>query len=209
MAPPVWVQMSTAHLYGDPPVVWCDEDSPPGHGLAPDVGRAWEAAAAAAVSPSQRLVLLRTSFVIGRPNAGGQGALGKLRLLARLGLGGRVASGRQGISWIHEADLNRLFVRALQDAELRGPYVASAPHPVAQAEFMRELRAVSGGLGRLGVALPAFAWMVRIGAPLLLRTDPELALYGRYVVSRRLRERGFEFRFPRLADALRDLSGAR
>ena len=58
---------------------------------------------------------------------------------------------------------------------------------------------------RMPIGLPAFDWMVRIGAPLLMRTDPELALYGRYVVSRRLREEGFEFRFPDLGPALADL----
>ena len=55
------------------------------------------------------------------------------------------------------------------------------------------------------IGLPAFEWMVRLGAPLLMRTDPELALYGRYVISRRLRDEGFEFRFPDLNGALRDL----
>jgi NAD dependent epimerase/dehydratase family enzyme len=59
---------------------------------------------------------------------------------------------------------------------------------------------------RVPVGLPALAWMVRLGAPLLMRIDPELALYGRYVVSRRLREEGFEFRFPNLNQALADLS---
>jgi hypothetical protein len=55
------------------------------------------------------------------------------------------------------------------------------------------------------IGLPAIEWMVRIGAPLLLRTDPELALYGRYVVSKRLATERFEFFFPQLADALTDL----
>ena len=55
------------------------------------------------------------------------------------------------------------------------------------------------------IGLPAFEWMVRIGAPLVMRTDPELALYGRYVVSKRLEEIGFKFAFPELESALRDL----
>ena len=57
--------------------------------------------------------------------------------------------------------------------------------------------------------LPATGWMVRLGAPLMMRTDPELALYGRYCVSRRLREEGFEFEFPTIADSLRVLYGPR
>jgi NAD dependent epimerase/dehydratase family enzyme len=84
---------------------------------------------------------------------------------------------------------------------MQGVYVASAPNPVPQREFMRELRTAM----RVPIGLPTFAWMVRIGAPLLMRTDPELALYGRYVVSKRLAEEGFVFQFPRLADALADL----
>jgi uncharacterized protein (TIGR01777 family) len=203
--PSVWVQMGTAHIYGDPPRELCDEDAPFGYGLAPTVGRAWEHAFAQACPADVRGVVLRTSFVIGRANAGGAGALGKLGLLARMGLGGRVGAGSQGMSWIHEADLNRLFERALTDATMRGAYIASAPHPVSQVEFMRALRRVAGGLGGLGVGLPAFSWMVRVGAPLVLRTDPELALYGRYVRSKRLEAEGFAFTFPRLEGALGDL----
>lgn len=195
--PGVWVQMSTAHIYGDPPEVVCDEDSPPGSGLAPTVGRAWEAAFDEAAPVSVRRVVLRTSFVLGR----GGGALTKLARLARFGLGGTVGSGRQGMSWIHELDMNRLFERGLCDESMQGVYVASAPTPVSNREFMRELRRAVG----MPIGLPAMAWMVRVAAPLILRTDPELALYGRYVVSRRLAEEGFAFRFPHLADALRDL----
>ena len=66
---------------------------------------------------------------------------------------------------------------------------------------MKTLRVV--GMHPMG--LPAFSWMVRIGAPLLMRTDPELALYGRYVVSKRLQQEGYEFQFPHLENALRDL----
>jgi NAD dependent epimerase/dehydratase family enzyme len=58
---------------------------------------------------------------------------------------------------------------------------------------------------RMPIGLPAFEWMVRPGARLLLRTDPELALYGRYVISRRLKEQGFQFTFPDLPEALADL----
>ncbi|HEY5312095.1 MAG TPA: DUF1731 domain-containing protein, partial [Pirellulales bacterium] len=97
--------------------------------------------------------------------------------------------------------LNRLFVRALTEPCMQGAYIASSPNPVAQHVFMRELRrAVGAPLG-----LPTFSWMVRLGAAWFLRTDPELALYGRYVVSKRLADEQFEFEFPRLRDALHDL----
>lgn len=199
--PPVWVQMSTAHIYGDPPTVLCDENSALGYGLAPFVGRAWEEAFADSVLPLQRSVILRTSFVLGRDIGAGKGALNKLIPLVRLGLGGRVGSGAQGMSWIHEKDMNRLFERGLTDPDMEGVFVASAPNPVSQVEFMRELRGAVG----MPIGLPASSWMVRIGAKLLLRTDPELALYGRYVYSKRLEQAAFEFCLPTIREALQDL----
>ena len=195
--PRVWVQMSTAHIYGDPPDVVCDEDSSFGWGLAPFVGREWEQAFARVVPSSIRQVILRTSFVLGKNS----GALRQLTRLVRFGLGGTVGDGRQGISWIHEKDMDRLFERSIADDSMRGTYIATAPNPVSNAEFMREMRKAV----RAPIGLPAAAWMVRLAAPLMLRSDPDLALYGRYCVSRRLQEEGFEFRFPDVRSALQDL----
>jgi uncharacterized protein (TIGR01777 family) len=200
--PPVWVQMSTAHIYGDPPELVCDEDSAFGSGFAPFVGRAREDAFHASALPHQRKVILRTSFVIGRDSGAGCGALARLLPLVRLGLGGPIGTGKHGMSWIHETDMNRLFERALADVNMQGAYIATAPSPVSQREFMRELRRAVG----MPIGLPAFRWMVRLATP-LLGTDPDLALYGRYLVSRRLREMPFSFRFPDLAGALADLLG--
>ncbi|WP_339735975.1 TIGR01777 family oxidoreductase [uncultured Gimesia sp.] len=197
--PPVWVQMSTAHRYGDPPECVCDENSAFGYGLAPFVAQEWEAAFAQSVLPEMRQVVLRTSFVIGRDG----GALQRLAKLVRWGLGGTVGSGKQGMSWIHAQDMNRLFYRAITDETMQGAYLATAPEPVSNADFMRELRRAL----KMPIGLPAASWMVRIGAPLLMRTDPELALYGRYCVSSRLRDEEFEFSFPDLTSALADLYG--
>ena len=205
--PATWVQMSTAHIVGDPPSVVCDETSPPGYGLAPIVGQAWEATFANAKLASQRGVVLRTSFVLGRDRGGHFGALSMLRRLARLGLGGTVASGSQGMSWIHERDMNEIFTRAICDASMQATYIASSPTPVSQREFMRTLRRYAGGLGAVGIAPPAAGWMVKVAAPLLFRTDPELAVYGRYVIPRRLLAEGFAFAFSQLDGALADLCG--
>ena len=199
--PSVWVQMSTAHIYGDPADLMCTESSVEGIGFAPTIGRAWEAAFAENRLPGQRGIVMRTSFVVGRDQGAGGGALSTLGLLARLGLGGRVGSGTQGMSWIHERDLNRLFAQAILDDRLSGTYIASSPNPVSQVEFMRTLRRVM----KMPIGLPAFEWMVRIGAPWFFRTDPELALYGRYVVSERLQDVGFVFEYPQLDVALREL----
>lgn len=197
--PPTWVQMATAHIYGDPPSAVCDEDSAPGYGLAPFVGKSWEKACRESVLPEMRLVILRTSFVLGRNG----GALKRLGKMAKWGFGGTVGHGRQGMSWLHELDMNRLFARSIADSCMEGVYVATAPNPVSNEVFMRELRnALNQPIG-----LPAKEWMVRIGAKMLLRTDPELALYGRYCVSRRLVEEKFSFAFPEIGPALRDVFG--
>lgn len=201
--PSVWVQMSTAHIYGDPPSAVCTEDSPFGYGLAPFVGRAWEQAFRESILPSQRGIILRTSFVLGRDRGAGAGALARLRTLVRFGLGGKAGSGEQGVSWIHETDMNRLIERALFDSGMQGPYIASSPNPVSQRVFMRALRRAMG----MPIGLPAYSWMVRIGAPLVMRTDPELALYGRYVVPKRLQEERFAFQFPNLRDAFANVLG--
>lgn len=197
--PAVWVQMSTAHRYGDPPDVICDESSAFGYGLAPYVGEQWELAFTESVPETTRQVILRTSFVLGKNG----GALKRLAKLVRWGLGGKVGSGKQWISWIHEHDMNRLFAQSVDDTSMSGAYIASAPNPVNNSEFMRGLRRAL----RMPIGLPAAKWMVRIGAPIFLRTDPDLAICGRRCVSRRLREMGFEFTFPELESAFADIYG--
>ncbi|WP_218932939.1 DUF1731 domain-containing protein [Roseimaritima multifibrata] len=97
--------------------------------------------------------------------------------------------------------MNRIFERAVLDSSIQGAYVASSPNPVSQIDFMRQLRKTM----RMPVGLPATESMVRFGAYWFLRTDPELALYGRYVMPQRLTEAGFEFEYPQLSDALREL----
>jgi uncharacterized protein (TIGR01777 family) len=194
--PKVWVQMSTAHIYGDS-VEMCTEESAYGYGLAPYVGQAWEDAFRECIPRGMRGVALRTSFVIGRSG----GALRRLAFLVRLGLGGTVGHGKQGMSWIHESDMNRIFHWAIDNQRAKGAYIASAPRPVSQKEFMKALRQSM----RIPIGLPATAWMVRMGAPLLMRTDPDLALYGRYCRSERLETEGFNFEFPELKVALQDI----
>jgi len=195
--PDVWVQMATAHRYGDPPEAVCDERSAFGYGLAPTVGQAWEDEHARWLPDHVRSVVLRTSFVLGRRG----GALPRLQRLTRFGLGGTVGHGRQGMSWLHVRDMNRLFEKAIRNEAMRGAYVATAPNPVSNRVFMSSLRRAL----RQPIGLPAPAPLVRLGAPLVMRTDPELALYGRYCVPTRLQAQGFQFAFPELDAALDDL----
>jgi uncharacterized protein len=203
--PPVWVQAATAHIVGDPEPrdTVCDDSTSPGpmHEMAPRVGVAWEAAFAEAKLPEQRGVVMRISFVLGAEG----GAFGKLEKLALLGLGGTVGRGDQWISWIHEEDLDRVILLAIQDEAYEGAFLVTAPEPVTNREFMTTLRRTY----RRPWAPPAPSFAVRLAARLLLDTDPDLVLLGRRCVPTRLLKQGFEFRYPRLSEALFDLRSRR
>jgi NAD dependent epimerase/dehydratase family enzyme len=189
--------MSTTHIYGDPPSETCDENSIFGYGLAPTVAKAWEEAHIDYIPKGIRSVILRTSFVISKNG----GALPRLERLTRLGLGGKISHGNQGISWIHYSDMNRIFRKAIESEEMCGAFIASSPYPVSNKVFMRELRNILN----VRIGLPATTWMVKIGAPLIMKTDPELALYGRYCIPTRLSNQGFTFTFPHLNQALNNI----
>ncbi len=200
--PPAWIQSATAHIVGDPSPEdrICDETTPPGpmHEMAPYVGVEWEKAFERAKLPAQRGVVLRISFVLGR----GGGAAARLLKLTKLGLGGTVGTGRQWISWIHQDDLNRLIVEAIEDTSYEGMYMATGPEPVTNRRFMQALRRACGRPW----SPPAPAIGVRLACRFLLKTDPELALLGRRCVpTRLLDEHAFVFRFAGLDDALADL----
>lgn len=195
--PKIWLQMSTAHIYGDTRDEILDESSPTGLGFAPDVGRAWEKEFNDADLKDTRRVVLRVSFVMG---IGQNSALRTLSRITRLGLGGHTGSGRHWMSWIHVADYCNILLRALQDPTMSGIYVITAPNPVTNKDFMRDLRRTLHRPWSPPVPKP----LVHIGA-LLMRTDPELALKGRRCVPTRLLNEGFQFQFPHLPQALADL----
>ncbi|MGH8793359.1 MAG: epimerase, partial [Stackebrandtia sp.] len=198
--PPVWLQASTLAIYGDGGEAVLDETAPPADGppQMAGVATAWEAAAAGA--PAGRQVVLRAAPVFDRDTP----ALNRLTGITRWGLGGRVGSGRQWVSWLHIDDFLAIVRRVLDDDGLSGVVHAVSPNPVRNAELMRALRTVL----RRPPAPPTPAPLVRMGA-VLLRTDPALALTGRRCVPRRLTEAGFEFAHPLLPPALHDLLDSR
>ncbi len=200
--PPVWVQSATAHLVGDPRPkdTICDEATPPGpkDEMAPAVGAAWEEAFENARLPEQRGVTLRISFVLGHDG----GAMDRLRTVTKLGLGGTVGPGDQWISWIHQADLNRLMLAMLTDPQYQGVYMVTAPRPITNRDFMRALRKAYGRPW----SPPAPSLGVRLASRFVLNTDPELALEGRRCVPTRLQEEAdFTFDFPDIDSALAEV----
>lgn len=195
--PAAWVQASAVGYYGTGPAR-CDETAPAGTGFKADVCRAWEGAFAAACPAAVRPVVLRIGVVLGRSG----GAYPRLARVARLFLGGAAGDGRQGLSWVLIDDLVAIFLRAVEHEPMRGAYNACAPEPVANADFMRALRASL----RRPWAPPAPAWAIRVVAPLVLRTEPDLVLKGQFALPARLEAEGFRFRAPRLSSALAALA---
>ncbi len=163
-----------------------------------EVARAWEKAFDDAPSSRTRKAALRTTLVFGTPEGG---VFRIMRRLARTGLGGRMGSGRQFVSWIHDEDFCRAVEWILNHPELDGPINIAAPHPVTNSEMMATFRRVCGGVP---FGLPATEGMLELGA-FILRTETELLLKSRRVVPGKLLTSGFQFRFPKMEDALRDL----
>jgi len=205
--PRVWLQSGTATIYAHRFDAANDEatgriggeepDAPASWRFSIDVARAWEAEVDAADTLETRKVKLRSAMIMS-PDSGG--IFDTLLRLVRLRLGGRAGSGRQYVSWIHDADFVRALHWLIGREDLDGAVNIASPNPLPYADFMRTLRRAAGV--RLG--LPATTWMLEIGT-FLMRTETELVLKSRRVVPGRLLDSGFEFRYPDWAGAARDL----
>lgn len=194
--PAIWLQMSTLAIYGDAGQDIVDESHRPAAGppQMAGVATAWEAAAE--VAKADRLAVLRTGIVLDR----GTPAFDRLTTLTRFGLGGRISTGEQWISWLHINDFLRVLAFIIERDHLEGAIHVTAPNPVQNRDMMRELRSA---LHRPW-SPPTPRALVHLGA-VLICTDPALALTGRRCVPRRLLDAGFAFESPTFAEALADL----
>ena len=163
-----------------------------------DVAQAWEEALSNAPTPKTRKVTLRMAMVLG---VGTNSVFPALRRLTLLGLGGKMRSGEQFVSWIHETDYCRAVEWLIGHSDVEGVFNIAAPNPLTNVEMMRVLRQVCG----VRVGLPAPRWMLELGA-IFLRTETELIIKSRRVVPRRLLESGFTFEFPNIRHAFEELT---
>lgn len=172
------------------------EDSPPGTDFLAGVCREWEAAAGGAAQFGCRVVQLRIAMVLGKDG----GALAKMLAPFRMGLGGRLGSGKQWVSWIHLDDLAAIIEKVLDDSRYCGPVNATAPQPVRNEEFTRELAHTL----RRPALLPMPAFVLRLAFGEL----SGVLLASQKVLPARLSQAGFRFRYPELGVALGSLLGA-
>ncbi|HEY5108749.1 MAG TPA: TIGR01777 family oxidoreductase [Acidimicrobiales bacterium] len=196
--PPVLVSASAVGYYGDRGDEVLTEASPAGTGFLAGVCVAWEAATVPAVEAGIRTVLLRTGIVL---SASG-GALAKQLPLFRLGVGGRIGSGRQYRSWITLDDEVAAIVHCLGDAALSGPVNAVAPHPATDAELAKALGAA---LHRPSfVAVPTAALKVVLGSDMA----SDMVLASQRVRPGQLERSGFAFHHTDLGEAVRSVLSA-
>lgn len=179
---------SAIGFYGDTGETMVDEGTPQGAGFLAQLVADWERAAHAAPVPT---AYLRTGQVLTTEG----GFLGKQRLPFQLGLGGRLGSGRQFLSWIHVDDYTRAIAQLL-DSTLTGPVNLCGPNPVTNARFTAAFAQALNRPALIPIPLPALRLM--FGSEMV----DEALLSGTRVQPRRLLDDGFEFDHPELDEAL-------
>lgn len=192
--PRVLMCASGAGFYGDSGDHPVDESALRGEGFLANVCAGWEKAALHTEALGMRVVLLRTGMVLGKDG----GAFPLLKRVFGLGLGGRLGSGQQWMSWIHIDDAVQIVLKAIETESVRGPMNLCAPEAVTNAEFTRKLAAA--------LKRPAFFHAPAFALRLLLRgMADEMLLGGQRVIPRVATEMGYTFAHPTLDSALKSL----
>jgi len=190
--PEVFISASAIGFYGDRADEVLTEESTGGSDFLAGVCAGWETAAQEAMSTTTRVVKLRTGIVLGR----GGGALGAMKKIFALGMGGPIGSGKQWWSWIHISDLLNLIDHCLEHS-LEGPINATSPNPVRQKDFAK---AMGKALKRPAfMPAPAFAIKTVLGG-----FSTEL-LSSKNVLPNRALSSGYTFQYPEIAPALTDI----
>lgn len=191
--PTVFFQASGVDYY-PPGDKLATEDSAPGDTfLASVVTEDWEPASAGVEEMGVRRIIGRLGVVLSTEG----GALPPMLLQFRLFAGGRLGGGQQWMSWVHHTDAVRAIQFLVESTVAQGPYNIVAPEPVRNAQMTKEL---SSALGR-----PSYIPVPGVALKLVLGEVSTLVLEGRLVSSRRLQDLGFEFLYPDLTSALKDL----
>ncbi len=194
--PRVLVSASAIGFYGDTGDRLADEGSPEGSGFLAEVTQAWEAEAVKAEAYGVRVVRLRIGFVLGS----GGGAMKLITPVFRLGLGGRLGSGRQWMSCIEVHDLAAIVLECLRNNSIHGPVNAVMPEPVTNGDFTKLTARAAG----LPAVLPAPAFALR----LLMGDLSHLLLDSQRIIPSRLNGIGFHYSTGTVQEALKQVFAA-
>ena len=192
--PKVLVSASAVGYYSDRGEEILDESAAPRDDFLGELCRAWEREAMEAEKLGIRVVTVRVGIVLGEKG----GALAKMLPPFYLGLGAPLGSGRQYMPWIHIEDLVRLMIFAAEHDTVRGPVNGVGPTPVTNREFTKTLGKV---LSRPTIFPPVPGFMLKV----MFGEFGQILLHSQRVVPKKALDAGFEFRFPELEPALRDV----
>jgi len=192
--PSVLVCASAIGYYGNRGVEFLNEGSSRGSGFLPDVCLGWEEAAESVSKAGVRVVSVRFGIVLSKDG----GALAKMMTPFKMGMGGKIGSGTQYMSWVAMDDVTGAIYHTLVTGSLKGPVNVTAPNPVTNKEFTNTLGEV---LKRPAVVpMPAFAAKLAFG-----EMANDLLLASTKVAPKRLSDSGYEFQYPELENALRHI----
>ncbi len=191
--PKVLINGSAIGYYGTSETATFDESSSPGNDFLAEVCRKWEAAAEEVTSAGVRLVIIRTGIVLGKEG----GALAKMLTPFQLFGGGPIGDGNQWFSWIHRDDLVNLIISALKQENMAGKFNGTAPTPVKMNQFCKTLGEVMHRPSWLPV--PGFI------LELLLGEGAKVVLEGQQVLPKETQASGFQFQYPDLKSALKQI----
>jgi len=195
--PKIWLNASSATIYVHSEThLNTEENGIIGDDFSMNICKSWEKEFFKTENKDIRKVALRTSIVLG--NNGG--AFTKLKLITKLGLGGKQGRGNQNVSWIHINDFCKAVEYIIENKNLSGGINVTSPNPLSNEEFMRKLRKEM----KIPFGLNAAFWQLEI-ASVFLKTETELLLKSRNVYPEKLMKSGFKFTYPDVETAFKDL----
>lgn len=195
--PPLWINSSTATIYRhatDRPMT--ESTGEIGSGFSVNVATNWEKVFFDYKLANTRQIVLRMAIVLGNDG----GVMMPLKNLVHFGLGGKQGNGNQMFSWIHIEDLFNIIIYLQQHLELSGIFNTSAPNPVTNKLLMAKMRQQMN----IKFGLPAPEWLLKVGA-VIINTETELILKSRWVIPERLLQSGYQFKYPDIDEALKNI----
>lgn len=195
--PKVWLNSSSATIYNHSEThLNTENEGIIGDDFSMNICKSWEQEFFKTETANVRKVALRTSIVLG--NNGG--AFTKVKMITKLGLGGKQGRGNQNVSWIHIEDFCRAVEFVIDNENLSGKINITAPNPLSNEEFMLKLRREI----KIPFGLNAPVWQLEI-ASIFLGTETELLLKSRNIYPEKLLQSGFKFNYPTVETAFQNL----
>ena len=189
-----YISASAVGYYGDRGSELLHEESPAGNGFLAESTTAWETAIAKVDAANCRKVALRIGIVLSTQG----GALPKMLLPLKAGVASYFGRGDQYFSWIHIDDLCRMFIKAIEDEQMDGIYNAVAPNPVTNLQMMED---IVEAMDKMAVYIPAPEFVLRLG----MGEMADVVLSSSNVSAEKITKAGFEFKFPDLIPAIKNL----